>query len=906
MANAPADIYGTQGGTPTVKNEVSGEEGGTPIRTQANPEDYGAGFDAAVGDQSGKFVEIANDTIARDGVTAASKKLSDLEFQYNQQKGMNAVGALKTFQAGAGALMESTASSMSPAAGSMFRNQFAPEVDRSIFRSGSYAADQLEVAQTASLDASLKSKVNNMAMNIADPNSRQANISLIRDDAIQSAHIKGLDPAAADSLISQYVGDAYAGGIRQLTASDPDKATALFNEALNGKFIANRNGQNVSVPYLDAAHRAQISSEMNSEFKQQEGQQLMAARSYAAAGASYDVNGLSKAMKNAGKTPDEIKAELGRLDQVRSNFGAVDNQYKIGKTFADNEARATNGLPIQTVDENAIRAAYPREPDKAQDIINHQNDLQHVAGFVGSFPSKSVSQIYQDLDSFKPSAAPTANGNSASGINFIQSHEGGYVSNDSGKGPTNFGINAESNPGVDVANLTKEGAAKIIHDKYAMGVGADKMSPAMAAVATDSAVNMGIDKTNTLIAQAGNDPQKLIDLRRAEYQRLATANPEKYGQSLQGWNKRLDDLQKELPNITPSQSGYAEQSNMYKMMSNAADAYKDNLYKDPSGTLVSKDPLLTGMLNDGLKDPKQLGKFIDASLSRQESVGVPEGLKSALPQNVSISMANSIAADPASAPDVFNKIQQQTGDHWPQVYHSLVTQGGLPPVYQSIAELGGHPDTASDAKLLATISGEDTKGKTYKDLLGDKTITDFKTTIQGDQKWTQLRDSLANGGATPQQVEGVYSSIEALAAAKQFYNKDPNAAQNALDSFDKHNRYMPDGGARVPEELFSRTQSNAKYVMDNIDKFAHESTPYSTGFHGQIKPQDYYSWLQGSHSWVNTASGDGMLLRDPNNQVVLGKNGKPLIIQFSAPNVVPSIPHGTDTEGSDLLKTIGK
>lgn len=134
-----------------------------------------------------------------------------------------------------------------------------------------------------------------------------------------------------------------------------------------------------------------------------------------------------------------------------------------------------------------------------------------------------------------------------SAIDWTMQHEGGYVSNDSGKGPSNFGINQESNPDVDVANLTQDQAAKIMHDKYWVGVGADKMSAPMASVAFDTAVNMGVGKANQLVEQANGDPQKLIDLRRAEYERLATQNPEKYGKNLDGWNARLDDLEKTLP-----------------------------------------------------------------------------------------------------------------------------------------------------------------------------------------------------------------------------------------------------------------------------------------------------------------------------------------------------------------------
>lgn len=163
----------------------------------------------------------------------------------------------------------------------------------------------------------------------------------------------------------------------------------------------------------------------------------------------------------------------------------------------------------------------------------------HVNGATGN----TVQEAFQDH--WKMLTAPPQEA-SKNAIDWTIDHEGGYVSNDSGKGPTNFGINQESNPGVNVQNLTRDQAAKIMHDKYWMGVGADKMQPTMGAVAFDTAVNMGVDKAKTLVAQAGGDPQKLIDLRREEYQRLATANPERYGQYLEGWNKRLDDLQQNI------------------------------------------------------------------------------------------------------------------------------------------------------------------------------------------------------------------------------------------------------------------------------------------------------------------------------------------------------------------------
>lgn len=160
------------------------------------------------------------------------------------------------------------------------------------------------------------------------------------------------------------------------------------------------------------------------------------------------------------------------------------------------------------------------------------------------------------------------NKSSDSSIDWTMQHEGGFVANDSGKGPTKFGINKEANPDVDVENLTQDQAAKLMKDRYWTPVGADNMSPSMARVAFDTSVNMGVGKAKELVQAADGNPQTLIDMRRQEYVRLATENPEKYGANLPGWNARLDDLQKTLGGGDIASNG--------KAIPSAADFYKAN------------------------------------------------------------------------------------------------------------------------------------------------------------------------------------------------------------------------------------------------------------------------------------------------------------------------------------------
>lgn len=130
-------------------------------------------------------------------------------------------------------------------------------------------------------------------------------------------------------------------------------------------------------------------------------------------------------------------------------------------------------------------------------------------------------------------------------VGFTMKAEGGYVANDAGKGESNFGINKTANPDVDVKNLTPEKAKEIYRARYWDKIGGDELAqqnPALAKVAFDTAVNMGVDTAKSMLAKAGGDVNKLLDLRQARYDELVKSNPKKFGQYQAGWKKRVADL----------------------------------------------------------------------------------------------------------------------------------------------------------------------------------------------------------------------------------------------------------------------------------------------------------------------------------------------------------------------------
>jgi hypothetical protein len=124
-------------------------------------------------------------------------------------------------------------------------------------------------------------------------------------------------------------------------------------------------------------------------------------------------------------------------------------------------------------------------------------------------------------------------------------YEGGYVENDAGKGPSKFGINKAANPDVDVKNLTKDQARELYKKRYWDAIGGDSLAakdPALAKVAFDTAVNMGVSKAKQLVTDSKGDPSAILAMRQQHYDKLIENDPKKFSPYKAGWQSRLADL----------------------------------------------------------------------------------------------------------------------------------------------------------------------------------------------------------------------------------------------------------------------------------------------------------------------------------------------------------------------------
>lgn len=222
----------------------------------------------------------------------------------------------------------------------------------------------------------------------------------------------------------------------------------------------------------------------------------------------------------------KVDMYAGSVEKTAQNLGDIAYQ------------RGLKGLPVDDLlrdgDANAIAGSTFIAPEKVQSVADKTKQTIYkgqLTGMITANPTHALQIINGQADTYN------AFDQAAS---FVQKQEGGFVSNDGGKGPTNFGINSEANPDVDVTKLTPDSAKAIIKARYWDAIGADSMPPALASVALDSAVNQGVGATKEMLAQANGNVDTLIQLREDRYRQTAT-NPDK-APYLNGWLARLDSL----------------------------------------------------------------------------------------------------------------------------------------------------------------------------------------------------------------------------------------------------------------------------------------------------------------------------------------------------------------------------
>ena len=343
-------------------------------------------------------------------------------------------------------------------------------------------------------------------------------------------------------------------------------------------------------------------------------------------------------------------------------------------------------------------------------------------------------------------AGGVAVGGFTGAVNFvIDKVEGGDKLVVDGGGPTRFGISQNANPDLNVATLTRDQAA-MRYRRYWAQVGADQLPPALALVAFDTAVNHGVEKARAMLAQSGGDPATLLQLRAAEYDRLAK-DPDQ-AKNLAGWKNRLLKVGAEAARIesfTNVQEGVSSDPLKFAMGTNKRPALAQVGVLPTNPTDPDFVPALQGRLRIG-----QLMNRTYHAPMRLLTNGEAAALKDA------------IAQDPGAAIQLAEAATQAVG---PQAARSLlgeVGQQGTADLSLHIADL--HALGSTQFAALA-VSGIEQKAKGQELAAGLKTeirdyVAEHKTLFAGNPNLLIAVRQTAEAAALAQTTTGQGKSAE--------------------------------------------------------------------------------------------------------------------------------------------------
>ena len=232
-----------------------------------------------------------------------------------------------------------------------------------------------------------------------------------------------------------------------------------------------------------------------------------------------------------------LAAKTTDLDAI--NKIIVEAKTKIANSGFDQFTRNAQALKAtQAIVSAAFQGAMARDPVGAKAALITRFGIDPTAP--PPAPAAAPGATAQ------PDGSIPASGSVMSqAIGFTLKHEGGLNAADTNGTASNFGINQAAHPEIDVKSLTKEKAAEIYKKDYWQKIGGDALaakSPGLAIAAMDTAALAGVGKAQELLAKAGGDASKFMDLREQFLQGLLKKDPAKYGPYAKAWSDRNADL----------------------------------------------------------------------------------------------------------------------------------------------------------------------------------------------------------------------------------------------------------------------------------------------------------------------------------------------------------------------------
>ena len=847
---------------------------------QATPQAFGSGIGEAI-QGAGKeaqslakhFGDIYAESTARDATTKTAQDMAQAEADLHKLRGNDAVNGYKPFQDRISQIVKQNGSDLSLVASEMYQRDSANLVNNAIFRAGAHVGEQAEQGHLNALTGSIDVNTNLYAQNATNPtgNTYLANIA---HAAGEHATALGLDSDSKQAAITKSVGIAGAAAIRSLVQSDPENAKNLFdqfsNSSLSYEDVENGNKVTHQVPYFDAAQRAQVTAEMQGEFKRQSLYTIQDAKDYASTGDDYNRGAVQSAMLRAGHTQADVDAQLHHLDNVKDTFGTAGARTDIQQSLENDKALAFSGKSIgNPPSDDALIKAFPKDPGKRQQIKDQYDDLNTISSFRSGLSTMPEKEAEAYLAAHQPTTSSA--GSSAYNLGNVKTAAGAL------QGTASF-VNP-STP-VDGAIL----AANTLRNGYRgltlQQIG-DKWAP--------SSENNTSDWVSNVSKASGLSPGSIPDM----------DSPDQLHKLLRGIavaekspSDRLnfsDDvisqgvlasLEGKHPTTTENTKGFAEQQDLYANLVKAKNDYYKNLNEDPAGVLTGNDSILNSMYQAGAKDPVKMNDYINEISKRQEALQIPEANLAVLPKSYATVLTNNLMSNPEQIPDQLNKMATQYGTNWPKVYQSLVQQGGLPSYAQIAQHLGENPDTQKYGTYFMRYMGsEETKGKTDEILMGgEQNLKTLKDAVSNNDDFKQMLTSFQRSGASAKQIADTITSAQKLALSIHFYDTtDGNPAATAIKALTSKYAYLPDGDARVPINRLDSISNNASAMLSDLEN---KMSPSQFVPDKYADRQQYIDNVKTSPTWITDEANKKILLIDPFNRPVMGKDGKQISIGF--------------------------
>ena len=130
-------------------------------------------------------------------------------------------------------------------------------------------------------------------------------------------------------------------------------------------------------------------------------------------------------------------------------------------------------------------------------------------------------------------------------LSFTLRWEGGFSDDpyDPG-GQTKYGISKAAYPDIDIKSLTKEEATLLYKRDYWNKAGCEKMEKKLAIAVFDAAVNCGVGRTRSWLAEKEQPTVRWFIQRRIQYYLDLVKKKPALNRYIKGWLNRTNDLSK--------------------------------------------------------------------------------------------------------------------------------------------------------------------------------------------------------------------------------------------------------------------------------------------------------------------------------------------------------------------------